>query len=297
MHVSSIRFLLNTALLFGLFHSASAFTALTFRDRPRSCWDTKCALGASPSFISTFAESLQTTQSVLLSSDLLTEGIKDAILGFTQQTGLPIDNVGVLALGIPLMGAIVLGTTRPPTQLISSQSLEAIVDGTYLSQQASKLECVYKASRDGWSALAFHDAVDGKGSGIVVARTLNGKTFGGFNPNGWRSTDDYYISSSAFLWCLDGGSLKKMSIMPGGDCSVFDYATSGPCFGASDLVIGPQQAAVMGGFAGPDSEDMSSSAGSLREARSAIGTTYRNDRSWPVRGRASLVEVEVYCRV
>lgn len=197
-----------------------------------------------------------------------------------------------LKIGVPLVAVGGIVATRPPAQLLPDSTLHSIVDGTFLAQRP--LSRVYKASKDGWSAVDFHEAVDGLGSSLVVARTITGKVFGGYNPNGWRSTDDYTSSSAAFLWCLAGSRVVKLPILPGGSCSVFDYATSGPNFGASDLVIGPAQAAIMGGFAGPDAEDITKSAGDLRTCKSSVGFTYDNNRSWPVRGQARLVEVEVY---
>jgi hypothetical protein len=216
------------------------------------------------------------------------------------------DNIVATEDMIPIAAGIVstvaLLWTIPPRRLISSRDLNTIVTGTYLERQKDQLQCVYKASRDGWSAIAFHDAVDDMGSGIVVARTITGTLFGGYNPNGWRSTDDYYSSTAAFLWCYGTGNnnnnqkkIVKLPILPGGNCAIFDYATSGPCFGAADLIMGPPQAAVMGGFAGPDAEDISKSAGSLRQCKSSVGATYDYNRAWPIRGNARLSEVEVYC--
>jgi hypothetical protein len=80
-----------------------------------------------------------------------------------------------------------------------------------------------------------------------------------------------------------------------GNAAIFDYATGGPCFGAADLIIGEPKAAVMGGFAGPDSMDISSSAGSLKEGKCSIGGTYDVVGNWPVRGSFQLVQLEVYC--
>lgn len=202
--------------------------------------------------------------------------------------------LGLAKAGLPVVLLAAFVATRAPLQLVNKSTLGSIVEGTYLAQ-GGDLERVYKASKDGWSAIDFHRAVDGKGSAVVVARGIAGQTFGGFNPNGWRSTDDYYSSTAAFLWCLQGNRVVKLPIMAGGNCAVFDYATSGPCFGSADLMIGPPRAAVMGGFAGPDAEDISKSAGSLRSCKSAVGTTYENERAWPVRGGMKLVEVEVYC--
>lgn len=76
----------------------------------------------------------------------------------------------------------------------------------------------------------------------------------------------------------------------------FSSATSGPNFGATDLQIGPPKAAVMGGFAGPDQEDVSINAGLLRQCRASPGLGYDTDNRWSVRGQTALVDVEAYCQ-
>eukprot|EP00978_Attheya_sp_CCMP212_P029785 scaffold107022_cov52-Attheya_sp.AAC.2 len=202
--------------------------------------------------------------------------------------------VSLVALG--MVGDFFSGVTgrapeslEPPTILLEGTNLENV-----------PLERVYKASRDGWSASTFHDMCDGRGSAVVVALGTNGKRFGGYNPVGWRSTDDYSSSNAAFLFALtssDGtkSSIIKCPVLSGGNAAIYDYATGGPTFGAADLVIGPPRAAVMGGFTGPDTEDTTTNAGSLKEGRSSVGGAYDFQKGWPVAGRFTLVEVEVYC--
>ena len=142
----------------------------------------------------------------------------------------------------------------------------------------------------------FHEAVDGRGSAIVIAMSRSGKVFGGYNPLGWMSTDDYGNSNSAFLWFRKGRtSFVKLPILPGGNAAIFDYATSGPNFGASDLCMGPPRAPVMGLFTGPDVADSSSVAGDLRRGKSSVGGAYDYVKGWPVAGEFRLSEVEVWC--
>ena len=63
----------------------------------------------------------------------------------------------------------------------------------------------------------------------------------------------------------------------------------------ADLKIGESQAAVMGGFAGPDMQDTSINAGNLKQGTSTIGGAYDNVQgAWPIRGKFQLVELEVY---
>jgi len=157
------------------------------------------------------------------------------------------------------------------------------------------LQCIYKASRDGWSAIDFHENVDSRGSALVVCLSKSGKKFGGYCPTGWMSTDDYVGSNAAFLWCQQGSDAVKYPVLQGGNVALFDYASAGPVFGAADLKIGQSQSAIMGGFAGPDVEDRSISAGNLKRGTSNIGGAYENvENSWPVRGKFQLVELEVY---
>ena len=59
----------------------------------------------------------------------------------------------------------------------------------------------------------------------------------------------------------------------GGEAAVYDYARSGPTFGADALIIGRTEAAVMGGFSGPDMESRVS-AGNLRNGFSILGRSY-----------------------
>lgn len=127
-----------------------------------------------------------------------------------------------------------------------------LLDGTFLD--GKPLARAYKASEDGWGALTFHDACDFKGPCIVVATTVKGSRFGGFNPVGWRSTDDYAASYNAFLFFWPSNQDKPVILrkVGGNEAAIFDYARSGPQWGADGLLIGPPKSPVMGGFAGPE---------------------------------------------
>jgi len=193
------------------------------------------------------------------------------------------------------VGNMLSGVTGvAPSKLLKEPLEEQLTVGTSLEN--AELECAYKGSRDGWSAIDFHEAVDGRGSCLVVVLSRSGSLFGGFNPLGWMSTDDYCNSNAAFLWFEKGNNdAVRSPILSGGNAAIFDYATGGPNFGAADLVIGAPQAAVMGGFAGPDMEDMSINAGNLKTGSSSPGGAYEAMSAWPIKGSFQLAEVEVYC--
>ncbi|KAL2651336.1 hypothetical protein R1flu_019464 [Riccia fluitans] len=178
---------------------------------------------------------------------------------------------------------------------------QSLLAQTFLA--GKELRCCYKASVDGFSALKFHERCDFKGPCVIVGRTEKGLRFGAFNPEGYRSTDDYYDTFDAFLFYWPSGVDREPSSpivlekVGGSGAALFDYARGGPQFGADGLLVGAPLAPVMGGFAGPDTN---SGVGDLTEARSRLGLSYaiRPDGKDSLFGddkRASLVEIEVFC--
>ncbi|KAM5573340.1 hypothetical protein ABKV19_013061 [Rosa sericea] len=175
----------------------------------------------------------------------------------------------------------------------------SLLDKTFL--RGRELKCCYKATIDGFSAADFHNCCDFKGPCAIVGYTNKSFKFGAFNPEGYRSTDDYYDSFDPFLfYWTDNEKTDDPIVLPkvgGSGAALFDYARGGPQFGADGLLIGPPLAPVMGGFAGPDTN---SGIGDLRQAKSRLGLSYakRKDGKESLFGdenRATLEEVEVYC--
>ncbi|XP_040384942.1 uncharacterized protein LOC102717195 [Oryza brachyantha] len=182
----------------------------------------------------------------------------------------------------------------------------SLVANTHL--RGRELRCCYKATVDGFSATDFHRRCDFKGPCVVVGSTTaraagagGGLRFGGFSPEGYRSTDDYYDTLDAFLFYWPEASAAGAPVVlpkvGGSGAALFDYARGGPQFGADGLLIGPPLTAVMGVFTGPDS---SAGAGDLRSARSRLGLSYarRPDGQESLFGddsRAELDEVLVFC--
>ena len=183
--------------------------------------------------------------------------------------------------------AAATGLTPPSAELVAGTSLAG-----------KNLECAYLASRDGWGASDFHRCVDDCGSTLVVCETQRGLMFGGFNPLGYRSTDDYGGTPNAFIFYEDAdGVARKSRVLGSGDGCIYDLAKGGPQFGASDLIVGRPKAATMGGFTGPDTEDTISAQGDLRTATSSPGSSYERDPSWPASAIASGKLRDVSCWV
>ncbi|KAL5550909.1 hypothetical protein UlMin_001085 [Ulmus minor] len=174
----------------------------------------------------------------------------------------------------------------------------SLVDKTFL--RGRELKCCYKASVDGFSAADFHSYCDFKGPCVIIGYTNNSFKFGAFNPEGYRSTDDYYDTFDAFLFYWADNAGDDPFVLPkvgGSGAALFDYARGGPQFGADGLLIGPPLAPVMGGFAGPDTN---SGVGDLRQAKSRLGLSYakREDGKDSIFGdeyRATIEEVQVFC--
>ncbi|OWM64117.1 hypothetical protein CDL15_Pgr018688 [Punica granatum] len=176
----------------------------------------------------------------------------------------------------------------------------SLVEKTFL--RGRELKCCYRASLDGFSATDFHACSDFKGPCVIIGYTNRKFKFGAFNPEGYRSTDDYYDTFDAFLfyWAEEGDERAGPIVLPkvgGSGAALFDYARGGPQFGADGLLIGPPLAPVMGGFAGPDTN---SGVGDLRQAKSRLGLSYakRKDGKESIFGdesRANIEEVQVFC--
>lgn len=138
---------------------------------------------------------------------------------------------------------------------------------------------------------------------MIIGYTNKSFKFGAFNPEGYRSTDDYYDTFDSFLFYWIDNNAKADHgpiVLPkvgGSGAALFDYARGGPQFGADGLLIGPPLAPVMGGFAGPDTN---SGVGDLRQAKSRLGLSYakREDGKDSLFGdeyKATLEEVQVFC--
>ncbi|KAM0059806.1 putative TLDc domain-containing protein [Helianthus debilis subsp. tardiflorus] len=174
----------------------------------------------------------------------------------------------------------------------------SLLNKTFLN--GKELKCCYKATSDGFSATSFHECSDFKGPCVIIGYTNNSFKFGAFNPEGYRSTDDYYDSFDAFLFYWADEEKDEPIVLPkvgGSGAALFDYARGGPQFGADGLLIGPPLAPVMGGFAGPETN---SGVGVLTQARSRLGLSYakRADGKESLFGdesKASLEEVLVFC--
>uniref|UniRef100_A0A7S2ZTI4 TLDc domain-containing protein n=1 Tax=Rhodosorus marinus TaxID=101924 RepID=A0A7S2ZTI4_9RHOD len=104
-----------------------------------------------------------------------------------------------------------------------------------------ELQLLYDAEEHGWTASAFHECVNKKGAGVVLAVTEGGTVCGGYNPKGWVGYGESRGSLASFLFTWPGGDTSKPAIklrkVGGKSMSVLDDPETGPKFGADGLVV------------------------------------------------------------
>ncbi len=99
-------------------------------------------------------------------------------------------------------------------------------------------ELIYKASRDGFDANAFHTRCDNKGPTMTIIQSNNNYLFGGYTSIPWTSDNSYKNDTTAFLFTLTNPHNippTKYLIKPGtGTYAVNHYSTYGPTFGGGN---------------------------------------------------------------
>ena len=97
-------------------------------------------------------------------------------------------------------------TSTKTGQLLDEIDLSSLTAGTTTSSKS--MERIFQASTDGWSANAFHKAVNFNPPLPVFAimKTTSGVVAGCYNAIGWQSRDDYRESTKSFLFRVVKGS-------------------------------------------------------------------------------------------
>ena len=95
------------------------------------------------------------------------------------------------------------------------------------------MKLLFKGSRDGHSAEAFHSKCDNQGPTLTIIKAKRGKKFGGFLDKSWNSSGEYIPSSKAFLFSLSQQT-KYDLVNPDIDYkyAATGHAKCGPVFGA-----------------------------------------------------------------
>ncbi len=118
-------------------------------------------------------------------------------------------------------------------------------DGRTLWTRPFTLSLLYRASRDGHNAAAFHARCDDKGPTLTVMRSANGCVFGGFAAVGWASVAGGVAVKAPGSWLFSlvgvrGSRPLRMDLVDANHANAVchDFG-SGPVFGygGSDLYV------------------------------------------------------------
>ena len=90
------------------------------------------------------------------------------------------------------------------------------IENLYFSQMThfKSSALLYRATRDGFNASAFHRKCDGKPNTVTLIKTDSNDVFGGFASAAWNSSGRYMADTSAFVFSLrKKGSSKNEKFM------------------------------------------------------------------------------------
>uniref|UniRef100_A0A0G4F422 TLDc domain-containing protein n=1 Tax=Chromera velia CCMP2878 TaxID=1169474 RepID=A0A0G4F422_9ALVE len=94
---------------------------------------------------------------------------------------------------------------------------------------------VYRGTRDGMNASAFHERADGKGPTVTVIKTGD-NVFGGYTGVSWGRKANSVANSTASVFILHSSlGLEPQRFRVIGDVAIYDKASDGPTFGTHDI--------------------------------------------------------------
>ena len=136
--------------------------------------------------------------------------------------------------------------TLPTDDTPELKMVRAVCNQTQLEFQP--LGLAYDADTHGWRASSFHTQLDGQGAAILVATTMDGTVFGGYNPKGWLGYGEWLDAISAFLYVYqkgpigglgggNGGRPVKLAKCGGSGMAIIDEDNKGPKWGPDGLNI------------------------------------------------------------
>jgi hypothetical protein len=112
--------------------------------------------------------------------------------------------------------------------------------------RGKQFSLLYRASRDGFQAKAFHSRCDGRPNTLTLIHSKNGNIFGGFTPCEWESpaygcTYKYDEAGRSFLFTVKnphGIAPRKFELRPEQKRqAIYCGLVSGPGFGTPDIYI------------------------------------------------------------
>eukprot|EP00300_Choanocystis_sp_HF-7_P021624 c20806_g1_i8.p1 GENE.c20806_g1_i8~~c20806_g1_i8.p1 ORF type:complete len:259 (-),score=57.42 c20806_g1_i8:46-822(-) len=150
-------------------------------------------------------ENIKLTQAVTMAQDT------PPLIQFTLDLG---DMMKALAhsssLSLSLPGAPLLSASSPSV-ILDEENIQSNMDKVFQAAQnrVPSLRLLYRSSRDGMTAKAFHEKCDNAGPTLVVIRDSQGYVFGGYSTKSWASppSGGEWVSQGSnevFLFSLKG---------------------------------------------------------------------------------------------
>ncbi len=115
--------------------------------------------------------------------------------------------------------------------------------------KSSKMNLLFRATRDGFTSKAFHSKCDGKGNTITNIKSNLNYVFGGYASSAWNSFGSFINDPNAFLFSLrrDGVSFKDKFTVKQAQYALIGNTGYGPIFGGGgDIYICNQSNAKIG---------------------------------------------------
>jgi hypothetical protein len=153
-----------------------------------------------------FGYILQYLRTGKLAVDSLCDLLRRDLINEVQFYNL--DNlVDLLQIGPSTKGNYVkLDQQLASKKLYSDTKILSVTDQIKLNKLSEwndqQWQLIYSASRDGYTAKAFHESCDSRWPTVTVIRSKNGYIFGGFTTVAWDSTDADKTDTLAFLFTL-----------------------------------------------------------------------------------------------
>lgn len=124
------------------------------------------------------------------------------------------------------------GDSFPKSSLAKATDFGLIKKWLDKEYKNKKFKLVYKGTKDGLNATAFHEKANNKGPTITIIKSSQDKIFGGFMPDAWTSRNGYINTRKSWLFSLTNKAKYEMNspdtyAQYGG----YDYSSYGPTFG------------------------------------------------------------------
>jgi len=96
----------------------------------------------------------------------------------------------------------------------------------------SKMELIYRGTRDGATSKIFHDKCDNQGPTIILYKNENGYIFGGYASVSWKSEGNYIKAPNSFIFTLTNIHGNEATKFPNSnpDKCVYHNSSYGPTF-------------------------------------------------------------------